>query len=249
MRIPYLILPLLLLLSPGLAAATTLKVVSEPWVPYIYEQDGELQGIDYEVTQQVLRQLGYQLEWELMPWKRAMLSVESGRADAILDILATPERRRQLIFPSEHLSHNDSVLFYARKHPHPYADLQSLRGLTVGVAPGYSYGNPDFLAADYFTREPAPTNEANLLKLLNQRIDLALIDRRAGLHERQRLGLQEQIGFDPQPVASGKLYLAFHRGAGKVELSYAFNTELKRFKGSDAYQQILVRYGQHESKN
>ncbi len=235
------------LLVPGLATATTLKVVSEPWVPYIFEQDGELQGIDYEVTQQVLTQLGYQLEWELVPWKRALLSVESGRADAILDILATPERRQTLIFPTEHLSLNDSVLFYARQHPHPYANLQSLRGLTVGVAPGYNYGNPDFLAADYFTREPAPTNEANLLKLLNQRIDLALIDRRAGLHERQRLGLQEQIGFDPQPLASGKLYLAFHRGTGKVELSHAFTTELRRFKASEAYQQILSRHGQRAS--
>jgi polar amino acid transport system substrate-binding protein len=237
----------LALVVPGLAPATTLKVVSEAWAPYIFEQDGELQGIDYEVTQQVLTQLGYQLEWELVPWKRAMLSVESGRADAILDILATTERRQKLIFPSEHLSQNDSVLFYARKHPHPYANLQSLRGLTVGVAPGYNYGNPDFLAADYFTREPAPTNEANLLKLLNQRIDLALIDRRAGLHERQQLGLQEQIGFDPQPLASGKLYLAFHRGGSNVELSHAFSTTLKQFKSSEDYQQILQRYGQKET--
>ena len=149
-----------LLLIPGLSLAANLKVVSEPWVPYIFEQDGELQGVDYEIVQAVFRRMGYSADWELMPWKRAILSVRTGRADAILDILATRERREYLIFPSEHLSNNVSVLFYARKHPHPYANLHSLTGLTVGVAPAYTYGNPAFISARFFTREPAPTVEA-----------------------------------------------------------------------------------------
>ncbi|HDY97642.1 MAG TPA: transporter substrate-binding domain-containing protein [Pseudomonas sabulinigri] len=240
---------LLLLLIPELSLATSLKVVSEAWAPYIFEQDGELRGIDYETVQQVLARLGHSSEWELVPWKRAMLSVSSGRADAILDILPTSARRQQLIFPAEYLSRNDSVLFYARKHPHPYNNLQSLRGLTLGVAPGYSYGSPAFMAADYFTREAAPSIEANLLKLLSQRIDLAVVDRRAGLHVRKQLNLQEQIGFDPQPIGSGKLYLAFHRGEGKLELSQAFSAELTQFKGSENYQRILTKYGLQESEN
>ncbi len=239
----------LLLFAPGLSLAANIKVVSEIWVPYVFEQDGELRGVDYETVQQVFARLGHSTEWEMMPWKRAMLSVSSGRADAILDILPSAERRQQLIFPNEHLSRNDSVLFYARNNPHPYATLQNLRGLTIGVAPGYNYGNQAFIDADYFTRESAPTIEANLLKLLSQRIDLALIDRRAGVHERLRLGLQEQIGFDPQPIGSGKLYLAFHRGEGTVELSHAFSTELKRFKDSEDYQRILRKYGLQESGN
>ncbi|MEH6563898.1 MAG: transporter substrate-binding domain-containing protein [Halopseudomonas sp.] len=245
MRISHLVLPLLL--WPGVSLAANLKIVSEAWAPYIFEHDGQLQGVDYETVQQVFSQLGYHIEWELTPWKRAMLSVTSGRADAILDILPDAERRRQLIFPSEHLSINDSVLFYSRRHPHPYARLEDLRGLTIGVAPGYLYGNSAFVTADYFTREPAPTVEANLLKLRTQRIDLALIDRRAGLYVRQQLGLEQQIGFDPQPVGSGKLFLAFHRGAGKVELSHAFSTQLKRFKQSQEYQQILSRYRSNEA--
>ena len=232
----------LLLLAPELSLAANLKVVSESWAPYIFKQEGELQGVDYETAQQVLTQLGYRTEWELVPWRRAMLSVESGRADAILDILPTGERRQQLFFPAEHLSRNDSVLFYARKHPHPFASLASLRGLTIGVAPGYHYGNQAFLDADYFIREPAPTIEASLLKLLSQRIDLAVIDQRAGLHVRQQLNLQQEIGFDPQPIGSGKLYLAFRRGEGMLELSQEFSSELTRFKASEEYQRILRRY-------
>lgn len=238
----------LLLFAPGLSLAANLKVVSDSWAPYIFEQDGELRGVDYETVLQVFALLGHTTEWELAPWKRAMLSIESGRADAILDILPTSERREQFIFPSEHLSRNDSVLFYARQHPHPYAKLESLRGLTIGVAPGYSYGNPEFMAATYFTREPAPSIETNLLKLLNQRIDLAVMDRRAGLHVRQQLNLQEQIGFDPQPIGSGKLYLAFQRSEGNLELSQAFSAELKQFKTSDDYRQILTRYGLQRSE-
>tara|TARA_R110002012_G_scaffold45593_1_gene121090 strand:+ start:4010 stop:4738 length:729 start_codon:yes stop_codon:yes gene_type:complete len=231
-----------LLLIPGLSLAANLKVVSEPWVPYIFEQDGELQGVDYEIVQAVFRRMGYSADWELMPWKRAILSVRTGRADAILDILATRERREYLIFPSEHLSNNVSVLFYARKHPHPYANLHSLTGLTVGVAPAYTYGNPAFISARFFTREPAPTVEANLLKLLNQRIDLAVIDKRAGLYTLRQLGLETEIGFDPQPIGSGKLYLAFHRSAANLELGNAFSAELERFKQSDEYRQIQAKY-------
>ncbi|MGB7389029.1 MAG: transporter substrate-binding domain-containing protein, partial [Pseudomonas neustonica] len=103
-------------------------------------------------------------------------------------------------------------------------------------------GNPAFISARFFTREPAPTVEANLLKLLNQRIDLAVIDKRAGLYTLRRLGLEADIGFDPQPIGSGKLYLAFHRNTANLELSNAFNTELERFKQSDEYRQILDKY-------
>lgn len=238
-----LLLPLLLC---NCALAEPLKIVSAAWPPYIYEDAGQLKGVDYDVTNQVLKQLGYTASWQLLPWRRALHDTASGRADAILDISPTPQRQEQYVFPSEPLSSSESVLFYHQSQPRPFATLQDLSGLRIGVTAGYVYGSPDFMNADYFSREPAPSNEASLLMLMRGRVDMVLMNQRAGLFTLRELGLQEQIKHHPLTVSSAQLFLAFHPSPELRLLAERFSTALSSYKGSSEYLQILQRYGLSE---
>ncbi|MEL0169729.1 MAG: transporter substrate-binding domain-containing protein [Pseudomonadaceae bacterium] len=235
---------LALVLLAGTLKAEPLMVVSEPWPPYVFLEEGKLRGIDFEVSDKLLRELGYQPQWRMMPWKRAQHEVLSGKADAILDISANPERVTQYHFPAEPLSLSETVLFYRNSHPFPYNTLDNLRGLRIGVSAGYIYANPDFMQASFFQRELAPSIEANLLMLQHGRVDMSVVNRRAGLYTLHRLGLSDQISFNPEPLSSGPVYLAFQRRPAMAVLAKRFSDALIQFKQTDDYRQLMAQYGQ-----
>ena len=46
-----------------LARAEQLRIVTDPWAPYVYEENGQPKGIDYEVTAEVFKRLGVDVRW------------------------------------------------------------------------------------------------------------------------------------------------------------------------------------------
>ena len=154
-------------------------MVSDDWAPYIYWHEGQPKGIDYEVANEVLKRLGIDVDWQLLPWKRCLAMVEQGAADGVLDIFRVDSRKPFMVYPDEALSEVEFVLFQADARPHAIERLKDLAGLTVGTSPGYTYSRA-FSESFLFRREPAPTHEANFGKLMLGRIDLLVTDRRAG---------------------------------------------------------------------
>ncbi len=234
---------LLPLLMCRCALAGHLNTVSEAWPPYIYERDSKLQGVDYDVTNRVLSQLGYEARWRLLPWRRALYNATSGRADAILDISPNPQRRQTYIFPSEPLSRSESVLFYRKDHPPSFTTLQDLRGLKIGVSAGYVYGNAAFMNADYLSREPAASTEACLLMLMRGHVDMVMMNKLAGKYTLAKLGLEQQVTHHTLMVSSGPLFLALHKRPDMAVLAENFSSALHRLKGSHEYLEILQNYG------
>ncbi|MCW2268532.1 putative amino-acid-binding protein YxeM precursor [compost metagenome] len=232
---------LLLTCLSALAHGEKLRIVTEPWAPYVYLENGQAKGIDYEVTAEVFKRLGVEVEWQFLPWKRCLAMVEQGLADGVLDIFQTEQRDSQLYYPSEPLSDVEFVLFYANARPHAIKSLEDLRGLTVGTSPGYTYASA-FSESPLFTREPAPTHEANFGKLQRGRIDLLITDRRVGRYMINNMGLKQEISELPLVVSRQSQYLAVRRNVGMDLLVQRFAAELRRFKREPAYAALNARY-------
>ena len=224
------------------ARGEKLRIVTEPWAPYVYEEGGKNLGLDYETTAIVFKRLGIEVEWQFLPWKRCLAMLEQGHADGALDIFHSHERDALLLYPSEPLSEVEFVLFYANERPHPVQSLEDLRGLTVGTSPGYLYGAA-FSDSTLFNREPAPSHEANFGKLMLGRIDLLVTDRRVGQHVIKALGLEGKVSQAPAVVSRQQQFLAVRRGAGMDLLVQRFAAELKRFKQEPAYSVLSAKYG------
>ena len=224
------------------ARAEPLRIVTEAWAPYVYEENGQPTGLDYEISAEVLRRLGVEVEWQFLPWKRCLLAFEQGQADGILDIFRIPEREAHMLFVEEPLSDVEFVLFYSRSRPYPYRQLDDLRDLLIGTSPGYWYNDQAFRDSRLFSREEAPSHEANLGKLVRQRVDLVVNDRRAGLFLAAQLGLGEQIGYNPKAVGTDRLYLALRQTTELAALAARFSAELRRFKQENAYARLQARY-------
>lgn len=231
---------LLVCLSP-LAQAERLRLVSDEWAPYLYQVNGRPAGIDYEVTTEVFRRLGVEVDWEFMPWKRSLAMVEQGLADGVMDIFEIDARKPFMVFPEEPMSTVEFVLFQATDRPHAIKRLEDLAGLTVGTSPGYFYGKP-FNDSPLFRREAAPTHEANFGKLLLGRVDVLVTDRRVGRHLIQQLALAGKV----QPLAlvidRQPQYLGLARKPGRERLAAEFSKALRQFKKEPAFAAIQARY-------
>ena len=224
------------------ARGEKLRIVTEPWAPYVYEDGGKTLGLDYETTAIVFQRLGIEVEWQFLPWKRCLSMLETGQADGALDIFHSAERDSTLLYPSEPLSDVEFVMFYANDRPHPFKRLEELKGLTIGTSPGYLYSE-DFSQSQLFTREPAPTHEANFGKLVRGRIDLLITDRRVGQHLLDELNIRSLITENPTIISRQSQFLAVRRNAGMDLLVQRFGAELKRFKREPAYAELSARYG------
>ncbi len=220
-----------------------LRIVTEPWAPYVYEENGSMRGLDYETTVIVFQRLGVDVEWQFLPWKRCLAMLDQGHADGALDIFHSHDRDAQLLYPSEPLSEVEFVLFYANARPHPAERVDDLQGLTVGISPGYLYGNA-FSESTLFNREPAPSHEANFGKLSLGRIDLVITDRRVGQHVIKAMGLEDNVSQAPFVVSRQQQFLAVRPGAGMDLLVQRFAAELKRFKQEPAYAALSAKYGE-----
>ena len=225
------------------AQGRTLRIVSEAWPPYIYEENGELHGLDYDTTRIVLQRMGVQTEWQMLPWKRCTLALEQGKADAILGSYRTQKNEATLLFPSEPLSRIDLVLFYAKNRPYPFRALDDLQGLRIGVSSRYWYSDRAFAESAQFVREPAPNHAANFGKLMRERVHLVVNDRHAGRFVLDSMGLNDAVAYHPQVVGRDFLYLGLRRNAGLDELAEDFARELRLLKLEPAYALLLARYG------
>ncbi|MFS0825671.1 substrate-binding periplasmic protein [Pseudomonas phoenicis] len=237
---------LLTCLSP-LAQAERLRIVSDDWAPYIYQENGQPRGLHYEVANEVFKRLHIDVEWGFMPWKRCLAVVEQGQADGILGVFKLASREPFMLYPEEPLSQVEFVLFQARARPHSVTTLQDLSGLTVGTSSGYDYGSA-FDTAVNFRRESAPTHVANLGKLALGRVDLVVTDRHVGRYLLQRLGLEQQIEALPMVVNDLPQYLGLARKPGREALAEAFSETLRAFKREPAYAHIMSRYGEQNPR-
>lgn len=233
---------LLLCCLAASARAETLRLVTDAWAPYVYPLNGQPTGLDYEVSYEILRRLGFELDLQFMPWKRCLMALKQGHADGILDIFYRAEREAHMLFVDEPLSEIEFVLFFERNRPHPYEALEDLSGLVIGISPGYWYKDESFRTSKLFRREEAPTHEANLGKLVRQRIDLAVNDRLAGLHLSRQLGLQQRVDYNRKVVGHDRLFLALRRTPSMQDLARNFARELRRFKREPTYAQLIARY-------
>jgi polar amino acid transport system substrate-binding protein len=220
-----------------------LLVVTDEWAPYVIEENEVISGFDYEVMIAVFSRMGYTVDFRLYPWKRCIYMVETQRADAVLDASINETRKKTLFFPEENISKSSSVLFHLRGRKYSFEKLQDLKGLKIGTILGYEY-NREFLAAEYFVREPVENIEQNFKKLVLGRIDLFISNKSVGLFNAKNFGYLEDIAYLPKTVSGGDNFVAFSRKPGHAELAQEFSRVLQAYKKTGEYRAILQKYGQ-----
>lgn len=168
-----------LLTTIALLGAKTYNLVSEPYPPYEYQDNGKNLGMDVEILEAVAKSAGVEFKISFLPWKRALSEVQDGSSDAIFSILHNTERDAFLFYPDKPLFKGKTVIFANDNFKGEIKTVGDLNGKKVGFVSGNSYGK-EFDNASEILKDPSTNVEMSVKKLLNNRHDLLIATEEVG---------------------------------------------------------------------
>lgn len=220
-----------------------IAVIDGNYPPYYYFEGVAVKGLAVEIAKAVFKEMGQEVNLRPVPWKRAMASAQSATLDGLLSIYKTPERTTYLHFPPESL-YTEAMYLFTRKgtgirnarNPHELSHLK------VSVVENYYYG-PTFENMA-FTARHAYGNDHKMTKMvLKGRYPLGIGNYNVvRFHAKVLRKLQDLVILQPS-VYEAPSYIAFSYAPGHKELSNSFSLHLKSFKQTQAYKDIMQKYG------
>lgn len=222
--------------------ATTITAAQNPWPPFI-SSDNSMPGLSIEIVTEAMKTQGYDVDFKIMPWSRALDQVTKGRIDLLPATWYTQERTSYLVYSNSYLENELNIIKRAGDS-FKFSDIKSLDGKNVGVVRGYGYGD-DFLSATSFNKPEANDLVTNLKKLQAKRIDLTLEDKLVALSTMKEAGLNKsKFEFSDIALSTNPLYVTSGTANpnGKKYID-AYNKGLAEIKANGVFDAILVKYG------
>ncbi|MCH8550789.1 MAG: transporter substrate-binding domain-containing protein [Natronospirillum sp.] len=229
-------------LTASLAKADTLVVAGDPWRPYL-DPDVPNQGIAIEIVRESLATQGFDLDWEIMPWARALYGARDGEYDVLVGVWYTEERAQFLHYSDPFLA-NEVKLIKRAGDDFDYQAPEDLTGKRLGHIIEYAYGDV-FDNGEHFFKEPAVNLVTNIRRLRRNMIDLTLEDE---LVARENIGqvnpdYLNDIEFVDTPISRNDMHLTVGQNHpdGEAIIS-AFNEGLMEIRENGTYDRILTDY-------
>lgn len=243
------------LLSAAAAAQKVTIVGDADYAPYAYLEGKEAKGVYVDVLKKVFGQMKeYEVEFQMLPWKRTLITVQLGKALAIFPPYYLPTKRPWIDPYSEPILEEKTVLF-CNKEKIP-ADKENFpaayHGLKFGMNAGFKIGGEAFWKAvdgGLISIDEVKGATLNFKKLAIGRNDCFMIDRLPAYAEINSLkegGLNVEDIVEVKTVKADKGYLGFAKNAEKYpfkdDFVRQFNTIITRFKADGVIDQIIAQY-------
>lgn len=220
-----------------------LKFVCDIWPPYQFEtSEGQLIGFSLELTQSVLAEMDMTIEETISyPWKRALSTLETGRADGLFSANYTKDRTAFARYPEEVLVESP-WLIWTRSNT-AITSLADLKGKRIGVVLGYSY-TPEFwdFIENNCVVERVFSDKTNFKKLSVGRLDAIIAEYGNGVHITQELGIDDIKPVWDFEIKRDGLYVIFNKRKFDKKFVQEFSNRLKAFKKTKEYRAIEAKY-------
>jgi len=114
---------------------TTIHVVTPAWVNQTHE-DGT--GLFFEILRKVYEPVGITMQFEIVPWKRAKMMIDTNQADARLAIVRTGSEQ---LMPQYPLYVDYTVAIFKKENIREWKGIKTLDGKHAVWMRGYNYQN------------------------------------------------------------------------------------------------------------
>ena len=204
--------------------------------PVAYLDHGVPSGLAIDLTRAIAARMPHSVQIRLTDWTRAQALVASGRADALIQINPTPERRKTYDFSDPFLESHFSI--FVRQDGPDVSDVASLRGLRVGVEAG---GLPQQVLGEdgHIPLTVVPSFPAAFRMLAAGKLDAVVVDYRVGMYV---LATSRIKGIWTAGAPIGTTYSAIAVRKGDTALLDAVDTALRSIKADGTYDQIVKKW-------
>ena len=233
---------------PAVSQARTLNACGHPFYPPVsWVQNGQLVGLAPAVSRILFKELGYQITLRAdSNWKRCLRQVEQGTADIVVAAYRISSRESYLDYSSQPVIADPVTLFINRSKPFTFNQLSDLRGKTVGLLLGDSFGDEfDNYLLNNTTIEYVSSGQQNFGKLALGRIDFMPLGRLSGELQSKKLGFHPQITPLDRVISTEYYYLAVGRNSGLAKHLPYINRRLKEMHHDGTLNRLVEQQSQH----
>lgn len=225
------------------ASEKLIRLATLEWSPYVSEEL-ENYGFAAEIVAAAFTRMGYEVQFDFMPWARVLQEVEQGRYDGGFPAYYSEERTKTYLLTDAFTE--GPIGFYKRADSDiTYQTLEDLIPYKIGIILGY-VNTPEFDAADYLQKEAAENEEQNLRKLLLGRLDLVVIDKfvAASIIAESIPEAKDNLVFLNPPLEVKTLHVVLSRNTENAEQKLAdFNEGLRQIMADGTITQIMEKHG------
>lgn len=244
-------------LMPVIAAekndAKVITLTASSWVPYIYkDNNGNAKGLYIDILSEIFeKEMGLDLKYNELPWKRAQVNLKHGLADLLLTV---PTKERLEYAVKSDLPVMELFLYVYTYKDHPRLnEINSIKsGLDIkklGLIPVTNRGNSwHKLNIDSFGVETYYVNEEeNSFRFLShKRADITIEPLYAGSYLINKLGLASKIVPTKARFEPTLFHLLLSKKSKHIKKMDRINQIIKRLKTSGRLGEILKKYADIE---
>ena len=234
-------------LTASFATAATITIRTDPWPPYT-DEPGDKPGYMAEVAEAIFTAKGHKVDYQVMPWSRAIDAVKKGTYDAVLG--TDQDESPDFVFPEKTFGVSQNGFYVKKGSSWKYAGGDSFKEIRVGVIDGYSYfPEIDSYLESYKGKKlfVATGDDAlpKLLKMLKAgRLDTVVDNMNVMAVTLAENKLEDDIVLAGSVDDLGPLYMAFSPAKeSSKEYSKIFDDGLAELRSSGKLQEILAKYG------
>lgn len=242
---------LLLSAFSSLHAETAVTFIEDPVPPYVIGEMKQIpsSGIAVEIVRTVFNKLpGYEAKFlPLLPWKRSMELVKSGKVDALIYMIKTPEREEHFFFSNPTYSGKTVLFHHANRFSGNFEwnTSSELIPYTFCVMTGVA-------AAQYFEREnesgirfkfhttQKPEDCINLMML--GRVDFFAENLTVGSHLLEKMNEKRNFTYAPKPLYETNFHIAFSKNSEAHRLIPKINSLLQKMRANGEITKLLESY-------
>ncbi|MCP5162103.1 MAG: transporter substrate-binding domain-containing protein [Hahellaceae bacterium] len=222
----------------GISSVPLVTVALNHAPPYRILEKGAASGLYIEIFNALIKELGWQVHYEEVPFRRALKMLEDGQADVMLGPVRKPEREQYIdfsipAFPPERR------LFVVNRPSMRIFKYSDLAGKKIGVLRGSVYFEP--FDSDLDLLKETGTDYRNLLAMLSKDyLDVVVVP------ELLSVALQKEMNLDMTTseffVPGETSYIGVSRKSSLMNRLAEIRWALDEIKFDKTYEQLLLKY-------
>ena len=221
-----------------------IDIICDVWPPYQIIENNHVSGFSTKVIETVFQRMKVKIRSiKAYPWKRAIIMIEKGEADALFSANFTKDRTEFAFYPAENIVNSPWVMWVREEDELKFESLDDLLGKRIGLVRGYSY-TPELwsFVKQHDIYQEVTNDEQNFKKLDAGRVDYISAELGNGLYIVKSSGINTIIPLKNNPIKSDGLYIIFNKNNVSRTFVDTFSAELKKLKQEPLYKSLYEEY-------